>query len=111
MTINRLRPKLEPHEINPPMPSVLDVKLIGLRDLALALARYIEKLQQESSFDSDNRSNLALLARRREISLIKQVLLLTEGNQHRAAKFLGMKVTTLNMKIKRYDLGSEKCQS
>jgi DNA-binding protein Fis len=41
-----------------------------------------------------------------EAELIRSALIETGGRQRRAAKLLGMKVTTLNNKIKRYNLAS-----
>jgi len=42
--------------------------------------------------------------RRFEIKLIKRAMELAEGNQARAAKILGLGTTTLNYKIKAYEL-------
>jgi DNA-binding NtrC family response regulator len=39
-----------------------------------------------------------------EIELIRQALEYTKGNQRAAARLLGLKTTTLNSKIKAYDL-------
>lgn len=41
-----------------------------------------------------------------EVSLIKSALLRTGGHQSRAAKLLGIKKTTLNAKIKHYNIES-----
>jgi DNA-binding NtrC family response regulator len=40
-----------------------------------------------------------------EIELIKQALTYTKGNQRAAARLLGLKTTTLNSKVKTYNLG------
>jgi DNA-binding NtrC family response regulator len=40
-----------------------------------------------------------------EAELIRSALVSTQGRQRRAARLLGMKVTTLNTKIKRYKIG------
>ncbi len=40
-----------------------------------------------------------------EIELIKQALICTNGNQRAAARLLGLKTTTLNSKVKTYNLG------
>jgi len=42
--------------------------------------------------------------RRFEIDLIRSALSRTAGNQTRAAQLLGVKITTLNTKIKRYKI-------
>ena len=39
-----------------------------------------------------------------EIELIKQALGCTKGNQRAAARLLGLKITTLNSKVKAYNL-------
>jgi DNA-binding NtrC family response regulator len=39
-----------------------------------------------------------------EIELIKQALAYTKGNQRAAARLLGLKTTTLNSKVKTYNL-------
>ena len=48
--------------------------------------------------------NLPQAVRRLEVDLIRRTLIRTRGNQVQAAKFLGLKPTTLNAKIHRYDL-------
>lgn len=45
--------------------------------------------------------------RRYETQLIELALARTVGNQKLAAKLLGMKLTTLNAKIKRYGMDTE----
>ena len=45
--------------------------------------------------------------RRFEINLIERALRRTGGNQVRAARMLGMKVTTLNSKIIRYGINPD----
>lgn len=52
----------------------------------------------------DGRINLAEEVRRFEIKLIRRALELTGGNQARAAQMLGLGTTTLNYKIKVYQL-------
>jgi DNA-binding NtrC family response regulator len=39
-----------------------------------------------------------------EIELIRQALICTKGNQRAAARLLGLKTTTLNSKVKTYNL-------
>ena len=39
-----------------------------------------------------------------EIELIRQALVCTKGNQRAAARLLGLKTTTLNSKVKTYNL-------
>ena len=48
--------------------------------------------------------NLPEAVRRLEVDLIRRTLIRTRGNQVQAAKYLGLKPTTLNAKIHRYEL-------
>jgi DNA-binding NtrC family response regulator len=48
--------------------------------------------------------NLEDQVQRYEVDLIRYALIKTQGHQRRAAKMLGVKVTTLNAKIKRYGI-------
>ena len=74
--------------------------LNSLREAALTLLREVESLANRHP---QNNSNLGLQqeVQRYESELIRQALQRTGGNQRRAAKLLGVKVTTLNCKIKR----------
>ena len=74
--------------------------LDNLREAALTLLREVESL---ASRQPQNGHKLALQeeVQRYESELIRQALQRTGGNQRRAAKLLGVKVTTLNCKIKR----------
>ena len=58
----------------------------------------VDDLSIESGID------LAAAVRRFEIRLITRALELTGGNQARAARMLGLGTTTLNYKIKQYEL-------
>ena len=74
--------------------------LNSLREAALTLLREVESLANRHP---QNNSKLGLQqeVQRYESELIRQALQRTGGNQRRAAKLLGVKVTTLNCKIKR----------
>src|SRR5262245_48807129 len=61
-------------------------------------AAAIENLSIESGVD------FAAAVRRFEMQLIARALELTGGNQRRAARMLGLGATTLNYKIKQYEL-------
>ncbi len=80
--------------------------LDGLREAALTLLREVESLASQQETD-DRKLALHEEVQRYESELIRQALLRTRGNQRRAAKLLGVKVTTLNCKIKRFGLQSE----
>jgi DNA-binding NtrC family response regulator len=77
--------------------------LDSLREAALTLMREVESLAnlQEPPTNGNGKLVLQEEVQRFEIELIRQALQRTHGNQRRAAKLLGVKVTTLNCKIKR----------
>jgi DNA-binding NtrC family response regulator len=83
----------------------IELHIQALSELVNVLLTQIEMLQSEPKHCDDLR-NLSLRekVRRFEIELIEHALALTRGNQLRAAKFLGANATTLNEKIKRYQL-------
>lgn len=84
--------------------------LESLREAALILLREVETLASQQEPQTNGRLGLQEEVQRYESELIRQALQRTHGNQRRAAKLLGVKVTTLNCKIKRLgiqtDLGS-----
>lgn len=76
-----------------------------IKALATTLIKEIETLNVEADF-SERTKNFDLPRRVREfeIKLIRAALLRTRGNQTHAARLLGLKLTTLNTKIKAYDI-------
>jgi DNA-binding NtrC family response regulator len=54
--------------------------------------------------DIENGIKLDDAVRRFESNIIRQALLITSGNQARAARLLGIKPNTLNYKVKLYNL-------
>ncbi len=78
--------------------SSLEVSKVTLRILAGALISRIESLGKDGSTDL----NLQREVHRFEAELIRMALVETGGRQRRAARLLGMKVTTLSTKIKRH---------
>ena len=54
--------------------------------------------------DIENGIKLDDAVRRFESNIIRQALLITGGNQARAARLLGIKPNTLNYKVKLYNL-------
>jgi DNA-binding NtrC family response regulator len=89
-------------------PSALAVQnLQSLREAALTLLREVESLTVSAPRSNDRKLGLQEEVQRYEIELIKNALQRTRGNQRRAAKVLGVKVTTLNCKIKRYGISIE----
>ena len=79
-------------------------KLETIRGLTLTLLQEVESLKVGDPFDGSATVNFADEVRRFETELIRWALLRTGGHQRRAARLLGMKVTTLNAKIKRYGI-------
>ena len=85
-------------------PSEISVsrKLEALTCLAHALLREIEALKETS--DRATTMNITNAVQRFEAELIRSALAQTGGKLRRAAHLLGMKVTTLHSKIKRYNI-------
>lgn len=75
-----------------------------LKDLALALLREVETLRRADPPDVKRGINFYDEIRRFEVDLIRRALARTGGHQTRAARLLGIKLTTLNHKIKRYHI-------
>jgi transcriptional regulator with GAF, ATPase, and Fis domain len=87
--------------------SSLGSKINSLKELTLALLREVEALEENRSPKGTRSINLQEEVRRFEIDLIRCALQKTGGHQVRAARLLGMKVTTLNSKIIRYKIDPE----
>ena len=79
----------------------------SLREAALTLMREVESLASRQEPQNNERLRLQEEVQRYESELIRQALQRTHGNQRRAAQLLGVKVTTLNCKIKRLGLQAE----
>ena len=75
--------------------------LESLREAALTLMREVETLASQQEPQADHKLGLHEEVQRYESELIRNALQRTRGNQRRAAQLLGVKVTTLNCKIKR----------
>ena len=78
-------------------------RLSSLRDVAVELLNAVDYLKQTTS-TNDQKLNLDDEVKKFEADLIRAALVRTGGNQARAARLLGVKHTTLNAKIKRYQL-------
>jgi DNA-binding NtrC family response regulator len=89
-------------------------RLKKIRDMASALVEEASSLEHENGLAQASASVDALSpasgidffeeVRRFEIRLIKRALELAGGNQARAAQMLGLGTTTLNYKVKSYQL-------
>ena len=73
-----------------------------LKDLAQALIREIDRLRHAQLPDVERGVDFYEEVERFEVNLIRSALERTGGHQTRAARLLGINVTTLNHKIKRY---------
>ncbi len=82
--------------------------LDSLKDIALETLKTVESLRRPLLLSGRHEINLRDEVLKFEASLINAALIRTGGNQARAARLLGTKVTTLNSKIKRYGM-SELC--
>ena len=81
----------------------------ALKSLAVLLLHEVEFLEnltphKNNSSSEDNIFSLASEVEHFEIELIRNALIQSRGHQLKAAKFLGIKMTTLNMKLKRYGI-------
>jgi transcriptional regulator with PAS, ATPase and Fis domain len=82
--------------------AALDSRLEALREIALNLLHEVESLQRAQPPHPDRKLRLQDEVQQFEVDLIRTTLDRTNGNQTRAARLLGVKLTTLNTKIKRY---------
>lgn len=82
----------------------LEHRLNALRDVALSLLTEVESLGNVQPTRTDRKLKLHDEVKQFEIDLIRIALDRTHGSQTRAARLLGVKLTTLNTKIKRYKI-------
>ena len=82
----------------------VDARISSLKILAQSIVREIQSLETEDAESTPDVLDLQAEVRRFEAELIRSALARTEGRQRRAARLLGMKVTTLNAKIRRYKI-------
>ena len=90
-------------------------RVARIRDLASSLLSEAESLKHENSLaeitaaveELTPKSEIDFFeeVKRFEMKLISRALELTDGNQARAARMLGLGTTTLNYKIKTYQMG------
>ena len=88
---------------DPPVksPSVDEARIASLKVLAMTLLRQVESLETQMASNNVPELNLQKEVHRFEAAIIRSALAKTGGRQRRAARLLGVKVTTLNTKIKR----------
>lgn len=82
---------------------ILNTRLDALREIALSLLTELETLERAAPA-TRGQIRLDDEVKRFEIDLIRAALDKAHGNQARAARMLGVKHTTLNAKIKRYQI-------
>ncbi|HEV7860432.1 MAG TPA: helix-turn-helix domain-containing protein [Pyrinomonadaceae bacterium] len=82
-------------------------RLEYLKQVVLTLLNEVEALGEAQRSKGKRTMKLYDEVRQFERELILHALRQTNGNQTRAARMLGVKVTTLNTKIKRYDIPTE----
>lgn len=83
-------------------------KVESLREVALALLQQVEQLEASLSARGAGRTtDLHAEVQRFESEIICDALKKTGGHQRRAARMLGVKVSTLNAKIRRYGIRPE----
>jgi transcriptional regulator with GAF, ATPase, and Fis domain len=76
-----------------------------LRELVLRLLCEVQCINEVSALTIEDGFDFYDEVSRFEIDLIRRALIQTGGHQVRAAKLLNLKVTTLNSKIKHYQIG------
>ena len=87
------------------IPPSLELQIGALKEVALGLLRQLDHLKpHDSAASSIEFRSLHDEVREFEIELINSALSKTHGHQRQAAKLLGLKVTTLNAKMKRYNI-------
>jgi transcriptional regulator with GAF, ATPase, and Fis domain len=79
-------------------------KITTLKDLALRLLYELQCVAEVSGLTIGEGLDFYDEVSRFEIDLIKRALLQTGGHQVQAARLLNLKVTTLNSKIKHYNI-------
>lgn len=94
----------EPEEGGPLAEAALRERIERLKDLALTLWQEVRAIGAVPTIDMRQGVNFYEEVHRFEVDLIKRALQQTSGHQVRAARLLGLKVTTLNSMIKRYGL-------
>src|SRR5215213_6411905 len=82
----------------------VEVRLNTLRETVLQLLEEVESLAISRPVDIKRGARFSDEVRQFEVNLIRTALGRTSGSQIRAARLLGLKPTTLNAKIKRYNI-------
>ncbi|HEX8493815.1 MAG TPA: helix-turn-helix domain-containing protein [Pyrinomonadaceae bacterium] len=92
-------------QISGPQSGAVSVNRIeALKKLTRQLLKEVKSLEESRTPYSKSSIRLSEEVQRFEVDLIRCALTRTSGNQRRAARLLGIKATTLNSKIKRYNI-------
>lgn len=95
-------------ESAPPDEVLRDKQIEALKSLTNLLVREVESLERQQARGqnglSNGRINLYEEVQRFEANMIRNAMILTGGVQRKAAQMLGLKITTLNVKVKRYKI-------
>lgn len=78
--------------------------ITSLRELTFKLLRKVESIGEVHLRDIESGVDFYDEVSRFEMDLIRRALVQTGGHQRRAARLLSLKVTTLNSKIKHYNI-------
>jgi transcriptional regulator with GAF, ATPase, and Fis domain len=94
---------------NDPISVLKNNQLSALESLASLLLREVELLKEQEervtrSINSEKGVDLYKEVQNFEAKMIRSALIQARGVQRKAAELLGLKVTTLNVKIKRYKI-------
>ena len=84
--------------------NIFTEKVEALREVTVALLDEVKSLGSMKKVEIENGINFDDEVKSFEILLIERALEQTGGSQLRAARLLNLKHTTLNAKIKRYDI-------
>lgn len=90
------------HDLASQKPNLINVQY--LKELTEALSGAVEALDSVQALDVEEGISFYDEVRRFEIGLIRTALNMTAGSQRRAAELLRLKATTLNAKIKMYNI-------
>jgi DNA-binding NtrC family response regulator len=97
-----------PAAVNPRREGTVNAGLALVKELTQALIDELKSLETMEGHPFDRRVDFNEEVRRFEVDLIRCALARTGGHQTRAARLLGIKLTTLHDKIKRYKIDPHK---
>jgi DNA-binding NtrC family response regulator len=103
-TLSEVAASLEQGTVQQLNENNMDDKINTLRETVLQLLQEVESLTIAAPAGLKSGARLDEEVRQFEMNLIRTALGRTAGSQTRAAKLLGLKLTTLNAKIKRYHI-------